>query len=120
MVERDREDYLTEGHKQLNNESIYVDAKHSNDKTLFDLIEKSNNFFKRLNKKKMILERELKYLSYSFKNASCLGKMHLLLKIHKRLYNVPGRPFMSNCRTPAEKVSGFLDHHLQPVMKSGK
>ena len=32
MVERDREDYLTEGHKQLNNESIYVDVKHSNDK----------------------------------------------------------------------------------------
>ena len=46
--------------------------------------------------------------------------MYLLPKIHKRLYNVPGRPIISNCGTPTEKVSEFLDHHLQPVMKSGK
>ena len=120
MVAWDREDYLAEGYKQLNDESIYVDIKHSTDKTLSDLIEKSNKFFKRLNRKKIISEKELKYFSYSFKNASCLGKMYLLPKTHKRLYNVPGRPIISNCGTPTEKVSEFLDHHLQPVMKSGK
>ena len=120
VVVWDREDYLAEGYKQLNDESIYVDIKHSTDKTLSDLIEKSNKFFKRLNRKKIISEKELKYFSYSFKNASCLGKMYLLPKIHKRLYNVPGRPIISNCGTPTEKVSEFLDHHLQPVMKSGK
>ena len=27
---------------------------------------------------------------------------------------------VSNCGTPTEKVSEFLDHHLQPVMKEGK
>ena len=75
--------------------------------------------FKCSNKKKIISERELKYFPYSFKNASCLGKMHLLPKIYKKLYNVPGCPVISNCRTPAEKVSEFLDH-LQPVMKSRK
>ena len=94
--------------------------KHSSDKTLSDLIEKSNNAFIRLNRKIIISEKELKYFSYSFKNASCLGKMYLLRKIHKRLYNVPGHPVISNCGTPTEKVSEFLDHHLQPVMKSGK
>ena len=120
VVVWDREDYLAEGYKQLNDESIYVDIKHSTDKTLSDLIEKSNKFFKRLNRKKIISEKELKYFSYSFKNASCLGKMYLLPKIHKRLYNVPGRPIISNCGTPTEKVSEFLDHHLQPVVKSGK
>ena len=62
----------------------------------------------------------MKYFSYSFENASCLGKMYLLRKIHKRLYNVPGHPVMSNCGNPIEKVSEFLDHHLQLVMKSGK
>ena len=46
--------------------------------------------------------------------------MYLLPKIHKRLYNVPGRPVISNCGTPTEKVSEFLDDHLQPVMKSRK
>ena len=46
--------------------------------------------------------------------------MYLLPKIHKRLSDVTGRPVISNCGTPTEKVSEFLDHHLQPVMKSGK
>ena len=78
--------------------------KHYNDKTLSDLMEKSNNFFKCLNKKRIILERELNYFLYVFKNASCLGKMYLLPKIHKRLYNVPGRPVISNCGTLTEKV----------------
>ena len=44
---------------------------------------------------------------------------YLLPKIHKRLSNVPGRPVISSCGNPTEKVSGFLDH-LQPVMKEGK
>ena len=45
--------------------------------------------------------------------------MYLLPKIHKRLVNAPGRPVISNCGTPTEKASEFLDHHLQPIMKSG-
>ena len=68
----------------------------------------------------MISEKELKYFSYKFKNASCLDKMYLLPKIHKKLHDVPGRPVISNCGTPTEKLSKFLDHHLQPVMKAGK
>ena len=32
---------------------------------------------------------------YIFKNARFLGKMHVLPKIHKQLYNVPGRPIIS-------------------------
>ena len=78
----DREDYLAEGYKQLSDKSIYVNVKHSNGKTLSYLIEKSSNFFKRLNSKKIISYKELKYFSYSFKNATCLGKMYLLPKIH--------------------------------------
>ena len=46
----DRENYLAEGYKQIHNESTYVEFKHSNGKTLSDLIEKSNNFFKCLKK----------------------------------------------------------------------
>ena len=53
-------------------------------------------------------------------NSVSLGKMYLLPKIHKGLESVPGRPVISNCGSPTEKVSEFLDHHLQPLMKSGK
>ena len=45
--------------------------------------------------------------------------MYLLPKIHKRLCNVPEHPVISNCGTSTEKMSEFLDHHLQPVMKGG-
>ena len=45
--------------------------------------------------------------------------MYLLPKIHKSLVNAPSQPVISNCGTPTEKPSEFLDHHLQPIMKSG-
>ena len=39
--------------------------------------------------------------------------------INKRLYDVPGRPVMSNCGTPTEKASEFLDNQLKEVMQNG-
>ena len=45
--------------------------------------------------------------------------MYLLPEIHKRLSNVPGRPVISNCGVPTEKVSEFLDSHMQPIMRKG-
>ena len=49
-----------------------------------------------------------------------MGKLYLLPKIHKHFPNVPGRPVISNCGTPTERTSEFLDHHLKPVMQNGK
>ena len=45
--------------------------------------------------------------------------MYLVPKIHKRLYDVPGRPVISNCETPTEKASEFLDNQLKEVMQNG-
>ena len=45
--------------------------------------------------------------------------MYLLPKTHKRLFDVPVPPVISNCRSPTEKLLEFLDHHIQPVMKGG-
>ena len=39
--------------------------------------------------------------------------------MHKRLPNLPRRPVISNCGTPTEKVSEFLDNYLQPIMRKG-
>ena len=73
--------------------------------------------FENLQRKSVIQEREKNYFKFNFKEATNLGKLYLLPKIHKALSNVPGRPVISNCRTPTEKVSEFLDHQLQPIMK---
>ena len=72
--------------------------------------------FKNLKGKGVILEKELKYFSFEYEKATNSRKLYLLPKIHKCLKNVPGRPIISNCGTPTEKVSEFLDHHLKPVM----
>ena len=36
------------------------------------------------------------------------------------LSKIPGCPVISNCGMPTEKISEFLDHHLQPLMKQGE
>ena len=72
-----------------------------------------------LRRKNLITEKEFKYFSYQYKKSTNFGKMYLLPKIYKRLDNVPGCPVISNCGTPTEKASEFVDHHLQPIMKSG-
>ena len=87
---------------------------------LSDLVDTSNKFFRGLKTKGLIAEKELKYLTYEYKKAYNLGKMYLLPKIHKRLSDVSGRPVISNCGMPTEKVSEFLDFQLKPVMQNGK
>ena len=59
----------------------------------------------------------MKYFTFEFKKISNLGKMYLLPKIHKRLADVPGRPVISNCGAPTEKVSEFLDQQLKSLMQ---
>ena len=78
-------------------------------------MEKSNNLFSNLRRKNVITEKENNY----FKTTK-LSKLYLLPKIHKGLFKVPGRMVISNCRIPNEKVSEFLDHHLQRLMRQGE
>ena len=61
------------------------------------------------------LRRE--YFTYNFKKVTNLRKLYFLPKIYKRLSVVPGRPVISNCGTPTEKVSGYLDYILKPIMQ---
>ena len=42
-----------------------------------------------------------------------------LPKIHKRLFNVPGRPVILNCGTPTDKVSEYLHFCLKPIIQNG-
>ena len=54
-------------------------------------------------------------LNYFLVKDPKFGRLYLLPKIRKRLYNVPGRLFISNCGFYAENISSFLDHRLQPI-----
>ena len=112
IVVWDRNDYLTEAEKQLEDPNVYRKFAFK-DKTLSQLVDFSNKFFKNLKMKGHITEKELKYFSYEFKKSCNLGKLYLLPKIRKSCENVPGRPVISNCGTPTEKVSEFFDRHLK-------
>ena len=111
----DRNDYISEAEKQLNNKSVYKNVIFK-EKTLLDLAKTSNNIFKSLRDIGKITERQLKYFTIAHKKEKNLGKMYLLSKIHKRLFNVPGRSVISNCGSPTEKVSEILDSHLKGIM----
>ena len=119
VVVWDKQDYIREVENQLGDEKVYEETTLNN-KDLSGLMNASNNLFKKLRNRDIISEKELKYFLYDYKNAANLGKLYLLPKIHKRLEDVPGRPVISNCGAPTEKVSEFLDYHLKPVMKEGE
>ena len=61
----------------------------------------------------------LKTFTYHCKKECNLGKLYLLLKIHKRQSEVPGKSVISNCGAPTEKVSEFLDFHLKSIIQEG-
>ena len=109
----DRDDYLKEGDKHLRDTDTYKKVQIS-ENDLVKLVEKSNCFFDEMKRKGVIGEKERNYFKINFKNATNVGKMYLLPKIHKKLYDVHGRPVISNCDMATEKVSEFLDHILQP------
>ena len=114
----DCKDYLAKAGKQLQDVDIYEDTDFK-ESDLVKLVEKIDTMFQSLRRKNLITEKELKYFSYQNKKSTNFGKMYLLPKIHKTSDNIPGRLVISNCGTPTEKASEILDHHLQPIMKSG-
>ena len=73
--------------------------------------------FEILKRRQLITEKKFKYFGFVFKKIFNLGKLCLLPKIDKRLSNVHGRPVISNFGAPTEKVSEFLDSHVQPIMR---
>ena len=116
VVVWDRWDYIKGAEKQFGDSIVYEEINYSK-RILSQLVDSSNKYFKKLNSSGYISYKEMKHFTYEYKKACNLGKLYLLPKIHKRLFNVPGRPVISNCGTPTEKVSEFLDHHLKPIMQ---
>ena len=113
-----RNDYLMEAEKQLSDKKVYQEVSNS-ENILSKLAEMSNKMFRNLNKRSCITEKQLKYFSYEYRKATNFGKLYFLPKIQKRLHNIPGWPVISNCGTPTEKCSEFVDYHLKPLMQKG-
>ena len=109
---------IMEAEKQLNNKAVYKDVNFDKD-LIPNLTGKNYRLFESLKCRQLITEKEFKYFRFEFKKTCNLGKLYLLPKIHKRLSNVPGRPVISNYGAPTQKVSEFLDNHMQTIMIKG-
>ena len=114
VVVWDRNDYLLEAEKQLSDKEVYEQCDGDPLPNLQKMISKE------LHKIKDKKEIDSKTLDYLLINDPRLGRFYLLPKIHKRLFSVPGRPVISNCGYVTERISAFLDYHLQPLARKVK
>ena len=76
----DREYYLAEAEKQLQDVEIYEDTDFK-ESDLVKLVEKSNTIFQSLRKKNLITGKELKCFCYQYKKSTNFGRTYFLPKI---------------------------------------
>ena len=73
----------------------------------------------------MILMRNRKEISestflYLNTHRVRISRFYTLPKIHKSLDRPPGRGIVSANQSPTERISQFVDHFLNPIMKLGR
>ena len=106
-----RKEYCEEAYRQLAEREVY--ERIEGDPT--------RNLSKSIDGRLQILKNEGiisgENYRYSKGKESKLDRFYLLPKIHKRMENVPGRPVVSNCGTATERLSEFVNFHLQPIIK---
>lgn len=103
-----KELYIDEVNRQLSNEKFY--KKENKDKTIvYNKIIKDTI-------SRFISQGKLPENAYNLIIPSArTAKFYVLPKIHK--VGNPGRPIVSTCNCPTEKISSFLDELMQPIVK---
>ena len=104
--------YCKEALGQLRDKNVYEKVESNPMHRVTSLIDGK---LQKLVREGKISEENREYLKGESLN---LGRFYLLPKIHKRLIDVPGRPVISNCGTPTERISEFVDYHINPIVKS--
>ena len=112
----DRENYITEGYRQLSDERYYKKIK---DPIFMETSMKVNEILQDLLKKNYISEKQFQYLKPPEEPRA--RQFYMLPKIHKPLEKwpvtnmPPGRPIISDCSSESYRVSEYIDHFLQPL-----
>ena len=105
MVILDRDKYVAEAMRQLHDSEVYISLR---DDPTADMIRKVNERVEKIHTDGYISQSTLQYLMVA--NNATAGRFYLLPKIHKKY--CPGRPVISGCNTPTEKISAFADSQL--------
>ena len=100
-------DYLNEGYRQLNDPVFYREIQRNPTNKHTTEIQR---FLQTLRQKKLLPDAHITFIT----PRNCRTPLfYLLPKIHKK--NNPGRPIVSACDSPTEKMSMYLDSFLQPL-----
>ena len=114
VVILNRDDYVKEGLRQLNDKNFYIEQIH-------DLTNYHRNLVK-LKVDKMLESKEIdkKCAEYLVIDTPRTANFYLLPKIHKGTIPPPGRPIVSANDCPTERISQFVDHFIQPLIPNLK
>ena len=119
VVVMDREQYLWEGHRQLNDAKYYSKL---NTPIYMDTLTQIVRIFKTLYEKKFINAKQRNYLIGESEPRA--RRFYLLPKIHKDpskwsqpFIIPPGRPIVSDCNSETYRSAAFIDYYLNPLAK---
>lgn len=112
----DKQDYLTEGYRQLSNTMHY---RKIGEPVHPSIKNKVNTILQNLANKRTITKKQFEYLQVPDNPKP--RKLYLLPKIHKDpdKWTVkdkipPGRPIVSDCSSDTYRVAEYIDHFLAP------
>ena len=114
IVIQNTRDYVAEANRQLSVESTY--KKLDSNPTIEYNLEVETQL-ETMVKNGDITEKVEKVLST---NKPKTPNIYFLPKIHKQTLPPPGRPIVSANSCPTEKISAFVDHFLNPLVKESK
>lgn len=111
-----RESYLKEAYRQLNDTKYYMKL----DRPIYkDNITKLNRVLDNMYKKNLITRNQFNFLQA--KESDSNRVFYLLPKIHKPLDSwtdkntPPGRPIVSDCKSESSRISKFIDSYTRPI-----
>ena len=111
VVVQNRSDYINEGLRQLNDRKFYRLQEENLTLAHHTLIKERVN--------KMLNSKEIspKTAEYLILETPRTPNFYLLPKIHKNVIPPPGRPIVSANGCPSERISQFVDHFIQPLVR---
>ena len=107
-------DKIQEAQTHLNNREHYKPLKNA---MAEETLQRVNELATRLHQNNYIDDMTKKWFSQT-RNPPRIPIFYTLTKIHKQ--NPVGRPIISGCEGPTERLSSFVDKLLQPIAQSQK
>ena len=108
VVEMDRQRYIEEGYRQLNDTSVYLRTRAT---AINDIEEDIKRLADQLHIEGVITDD---IRQFAIRRNTKPARFYLLPKVHKK--GVPDRPVVSACGSATEGMSEIVDFFLQPYM----